>query len=242
MEYLNIDQNFAPIIIDKDTQCVALSKSDFRRLHNYLNEFGAAIKDLAEFDGFLSVVAINHKLYDEDFLCSIIYDIDFEAEKIKKIFITKEQYDDFVDLFSRRILFLFEAVNQEKLDNMLLFDVDEASEAGNNWLRGVVRALMIFEEDFIVFDKENYIDTASILGLIAYPEDIETEEERMIVASMEGQENFTQVAIDYLYLLNEEISLNLTQKPETVKNTPKPKRNDLCDCGSGKKYKKCCGK
>lgn len=30
-------------------------------------------------------------------------------------------------------------------------------------------------------------------------------------------------------------------KVETVVKKPEPGRNDLCPCGSGKKYKKCCG-
>jgi len=30
-------------------------------------------------------------------------------------------------------------------------------------------------------------------------------------------------------------------KPETVRNSQKVGRNDPCPCGSGKKYKKCCG-
>jgi preprotein translocase subunit SecA len=29
---------------------------------------------------------------------------------------------------------------------------------------------------------------------------------------------------------------------EPVRSEPKPKRNDPCPCGSGKKYKQCCGK
>ena len=29
---------------------------------------------------------------------------------------------------------------------------------------------------------------------------------------------------------------------EPVKSDAKPKRNDSCPCGSGKKYKQCCGK
>ena len=36
---------------------------------------------------------------------------------------------------------------------------------------------------------------------------------------------------------------NDTVRKETVKNNePKVGRNDLCPCGSGKKYKQCCGK
>lgn len=34
---------------------------------------------------------------------------------------------------------------------------------------------------------------------------------------------------------------NIIKRP-TVKNIVKIGRNDLCPCGSGKKYKKCCGK
>jgi len=30
--------------------------------------------------------------------------------------------------------------------------------------------------------------------------------------------------------------------PQTIGPTPKVGRNDPCPCGSGKKYKKCCGK
>ena len=29
--------------------------------------------------------------------------------------------------------------------------------------------------------------------------------------------------------------------PEPIRNTQTPGRNDPCPCGSGKKYKKCCG-
>ena len=32
------------------------------------------------------------------------------------------------------------------------------------------------------------------------------------------------------------------KKPVTVRNTAKIGRNDPCPCGSGKKYKKCCGR
>ena len=31
-------------------------------------------------------------------------------------------------------------------------------------------------------------------------------------------------------------------KPQTVKKDKEVGRNDPCTCGSGKKYKKCCGK
>jgi len=37
-------------------------------------------------------------------------------------------------------------------------------------------------------------------------------------------------------------SLNLDEESETLTSKKKPARNDPCPCGSGKKYKHCCGK
>ncbi len=34
----------------------------------------------------------------------------------------------------------------------------------------------------------------------------------------------------------------LPKPVEPIQTGEKPQRNDLCSCGSGKKYKKCCGK
>ena len=146
-----------------------------------------------------------------------------------------------MDLFSRRILFLFEGIREEKLDNMLLFDMNEFNDAGKNWLRGVARGLMVFDDDLGGFDKESYVDTMGFLSLIAFPEEIDTDEDKKLIESILNEENVIDLAISYLSFLNYEITNKLSQMPETVKNVPKPKRNDLCSCGSGKKYKKCCG-
>jgi hypothetical protein len=40
--------------------------------------------------------------------------------------------------------------------------------------------------------------------------------------------------------LEEELE-NLPAPPQPIRAAPKPGRNDPCPCGSGKKYKKCCG-
>jgi uncharacterized protein len=38
-----------------------------------------------------------------------------------------------------------------------------------------------------------------------------------------------------------EIWRTLGPRVETVRKADTPGRNDLCSCGSGKKFKKCCG-
>ena len=80
--------------------------------------------------------------------------------------------------------------------------------------------------------------------------------------AMEGYELFQDLLeeIDQnvsIFLLRTEIRQNsIAERPRqrmqmndgkpkvgvTVKKNKKPKRNDPCPCGSGKKYKQCCGK
>lgn len=64
--------------------------------------------------------------------------------------------------------------------------------------------------------------------------------------------NMLDAKAEYLYTLPQwdgifsEEKRNEIQKQykesKIVRNTEKVGRNDLCPCGSGKKYKKCCGK
>jgi len=64
--------------------------------------------------------------------------------------------------------------------------------------------------------------------------------------------NMLDAKADYLYELPQWEGIFSKEKrkeiqraykdSKTVVNTDKVGRNDLCTCGSGKKYKKCCGK
>jgi preprotein translocase subunit SecA len=54
------------------------------------------------------------------------------------------------------------------------------------------------------------------------------------VEQMEAQQRKQQIALNRLG------SEDQTKKP-TTREQDKVGRNDLCPCGSGKKYKKCCG-
>jgi len=51
--------------------------------------------------------------------------------------------------------------------------------------------------------------------------------------------SFRIPSTDYIEFVNEK---TITKEPPIKRKTPKTKRNDPCPCGSGKKYKNCCGK
>ncbi|MCW8994359.1 MAG: SEC-C metal-binding domain-containing protein [Psychromonas sp.] len=57
------------------------------------------------------------------------------------------------------------------------------------------------------------------------------------------QENglFANIAVNADVVENLSELESILNKPKTTRFEKKPKRNDPCSCGSGKKYKKCCG-
>ena len=75
------------------------------------------------------------------------------------------------------------------------------------------------------------------LSLVVNNEERKAEIEQLV------QENGLVADIE----VNAEVAENICEleavlnKPETTRFEKKPKRNDPCPCGSGKKYKKCCG-
>jgi SWIM/SEC-C metal-binding protein len=77
------------------------------------------------------------------------------------------------------------------------------------------------------------------LELIVTSEQRKTEVETLL----EENELFATIAIDSTDDAEENIVglTGILNKPKTVTTEKTPNRNDLCSCGSGKKYKKCCG-
>jgi SWIM/SEC-C metal-binding protein len=72
-----------------------------------------------------------------------------------------------------------------------------------------------------------------------------TSEERQqeVEALLAGAGLYAEVSIDHTEGAVESIAelTALLNKVSTVKEDKTPARNDPCSCGSGKKYKKCCG-
>ncbi|MFB0981083.1 MAG: SEC-C metal-binding domain-containing protein [Alteromonadaceae bacterium] len=73
----------------------------------------------------------------------------------------------------------------------------------------------------------------------------------LIVGSEQREKEIEIIVAAHNFVANIEINVNKEEnisELDAMLNTPKtqrfektPKRNDLCSCGSTKKYKKCCG-
>ena len=69
------------------------------------------------------------------------------------------------------------------------------------------------------------------------------ERRREVEALVAGADLYAEISVDEAEGAVESIAelTALLNKVSTVKEDKTPARNDPCSCGSGKKYKKCCG-
>ena len=91
-------------------------------------------------------------------------------------------------------------------------------------LSGTLSAQTLVTHDFNDGELEPYEIRKSEIQLIV--------EENGLVADIEVNSDVVENIIELEGILN---------KPKTMTFEKTPKRNDPCSCGSGKKYKKCCG-
>ena len=71
---------------------------------------------------------------------------------------------------------------------------------------------------------------------------VQTEARKIEVAAMVAEQQlFSNITLDADQPENIVELTGLMNKPKAVTFDVKPNRNDICTCGSGKKYKKCCG-
>jgi SWIM/SEC-C metal-binding protein len=71
---------------------------------------------------------------------------------------------------------------------------------------------------------------------------VTSEEKKIAVAEIvKENELFAEITVDSTAVENIQELTPILIKPTTTRFEKTPNRNDPCVCGSGKKYKKCCG-
>ena len=101
-----------------------------------------------------------------------------------------------------------------------------------------------------IHTRVNHIKTgyntkrAAKLGTQKYPLSlvVASEERKLeIQAIVQENELFADITVDSAADENINELNTILNKPTTTTFEKTPNRNDACSCGSGKKYKKCCG-
>lgn len=128
----------------------------------------------------------------------------------------------------------------------LLVQGENGVAHGNNWARGFMRGMQMRHDGWaeLVNDEERRGCLVPIMML--YHEHDEDPKMRPKPISAEQREDvIVRMAAGlvgaYRYFRAQRGAYASSPAPEPRRGIPKVGRNDPCPCGSGKKYKKCCG-
>ncbi|AXL52439.1 hypothetical protein DSC91_005451 [Paraburkholderia caffeinilytica] len=117
---------------------------------------------------------------------------------------------------------------------------------GEAWAMGFMQGLMLIEPDWqALIDNEQgrkWLEPIRLMGALDLPEEVldfvDTPQERETLT----KEIPASVAAIYRFWLPYRQAVYERALAATIQRTePKVGRNDPCPCGSGKKFKKCCG-
>jgi uncharacterized protein len=125
-------------------------------------------------------------------------------------------------------------------------DIARLPPTGAIWAEGFLDATQAFAQDWpepdVSTDDGRFYDDA-LMGVVALTLG-EAELAQYLAEHYPGQTLDRDDLIDEACYAVQDLRvywLDHAPRPETVRVAPKPGRNDPCPCGSGKKYKKCCG-
>jgi uncharacterized protein len=129
----------------------------------------------------------------------------------------------------------------------LIFEDENGELHGNDWARGFMRGMHMRHEGWAELVNDEEHGGGLIPMMMLYHEHDEDPEMRTDPISAEQRERLIAgMAAGFLeayryFRKRREHNSSTTFTHESRRSTPKVGRNDPCPCGSGKKYKKCCG-
>jgi uncharacterized protein len=124
---------------------------------------------------------------------------------------------------------------------------DENGELhGNDWARGFMRGMQMRHDAWSeLINDEKYGGSLTPMMMLYHEHDEDPEMRPDPIAPDKREQVIAFMAAGlmnaYEYFRKEREGDLVVDAPESRRSIPKIGRNDPCPCGSGKKYKKCCG-
>jgi len=128
----------------------------------------------------------------------------------------------------------------------MLLEDENGVVHGNDWARGFMRGMGMLHDGWAELVNDEEHSGCMVPVFMLYHEHDEDPEMRPEPISRERREDIiAYIAAGllgaYRYFRSQRQANAGTYRPEPRRSTPKVGRNDPCPCGSGKKYKRCCG-
>jgi uncharacterized protein len=229
-----------------------MTQADYDRLAGFLGAFPSPdAMNLEELDGYLSALACSpEEVLPEEYFPQLWG----AAGDDDELFPDLEVLREFVDLVNRHFAAVMDRLDADEDFVPLLLENDVGAITGNDWAQGFVRAMDLCADDWgDLFEDEQMAGFLVPIVALAYEHDpdpevrpfdepVDEEQRELLLAGL-------GVAVPLIYeyfapLRDGTAYREDDEDPEPApyrREAPKVGRNEPCPCGSGKKYKRCCG-
>lgn len=226
-----------------------LSETELDRMSGILTRFGAQnAMNLETLDGFFAaLIAGPDDVLPSEYLPEIwgdgmVNEDTFHAQPVLQ---------DFLSLVRRHWNYIVETLRSGDVYMPVLLEDDQGVSHGNDWANGFLRGMELRREEWApLLDDEDQAGCLVAIFALAHEHDPDPElrsydkpispelRETLLIGMAAG---VIQV-YRYFEKRRQILSAGFTPDATFRRLTPKVGRNDPCPCGSGKKYKHCCGK
>jgi uncharacterized protein len=213
-----------------------LSESELDQLDQFLISIGPTAMDLEELDGFLSALIVGPELVKlSEYWPEVIGEVEFE-------FKTQEEAAQMLGLILRHWNTISSTLDAEEIYEPVLIQDDAGVATGQGWATGFMHGVRLRFEAW-----ESFIDNDETAGLIlpiimlAHEDDPDSNLRTPTLAPDKRENVLVSIAAS-LPQMFKHFQAKRQQPTEPYRRSePKTGRNDPCSCGSGKKFKNCCG-
>ena len=222
-----------------------LTDAEFDRLSEILEHFdNKHSMNLEQLDGFLAALICGPELVPPSkYLPTICGD--------RTVLDDTSSAQEFLSLIMRHWNTIADTLNSGEVYLPLLLEDENGNTPANDWANGFLRGMEFGKEDWaLLLDDEDYGGSLVAIFALANENNLDPEmrpykdpisadlRETLIAGAAAGT---TQI---YRYFKAQRFLADdpLGNMPDFLRTMPKIGRNDPCPCGSGKKFKQCCGK
>jgi uncharacterized protein len=221
-----------------------LTDAELDRLGDFLKSCkGGKAMNLEELDGFFSALIAG----PEPVMLSEYNREVFGGEMSEVVeFSGLDEAQEILNLMMRHRNKIASTLYKGEIYVPMIFEDEKGELHGNDWARGFMRGMRMRHDAWseLINDEQDGGCLVPIMMLFhEHDEDPEMRSDPITPKNREQVIAFMAAGLmnAYEYFRKErEVDLSV-DAPEIRRNAAKIGRNDPCPCGSGKKYKKCCG-
>ena len=221
-----------------------LTDAELGRLGEFLKRCkGGEAMNLEELDGFFAaLIAGPETVVPSEYLPEVFGGGMAETSEFDSL----DEANEILGLMMRHWNDIAAMLNKGEVYVPLLLEDENGVTHGNDWARGFVRGMHMCHDGWAELLNDEEHGGCVIPMMMLYHEHDDDPEMRPEPISAEQREEIivhmaAGLAGAYRYFRAQRQADVGIGTPEPRRSTSKIGRNDPCPCGSGKKYKRCCG-